>query len=176
MRLVVADFDSWAIPAAEFDVVVAATSFHWLDPMTRMGRCRSAMKPGGILAVVETRWGVRVGAGDRFFDRSQVCYSRWDPDHDPSYWHPTPEDVPTRRAEIEGCGLFSEVEHRRYVVRRSYGRQQFLELIGTYSTLQSWPAAQRDGFLQCMETMIDQEFGGEVTRFDLYDLCVATTA
>lgn len=176
VKVVVADFDTWKVPAGEFDVVVAATSFHWLDPATRLVRCRSAMKPDGVLAVVETRWGVRGNADDPFFDRSQACYSRWDPDHDAGYWHPPPAEVPTRRSEIEDSGLFGGVQHRRYVIQRSYTRRQYLELINTYSTLQSWSKVQREGLLHCMEELIDDEFGGRVERFDLYDLCVAAAA
>jgi hypothetical protein len=26
------DFDTWDLPAAEFDLVISATAFHWLDP------------------------------------------------------------------------------------------------------------------------------------------------
>jgi hypothetical protein len=127
-----------------------------------------------MLALVETRWGVRTEADDRFFDRSQSCYSRWDPEHDPSYWHPAPVDVPTRRAELQGSGLFAEVKHRRQIVQRRYTRQEFVELIDTYSTIQSWSDAHREGFLKCMEGLIEKEFGGAVERSDLYDLCVAT--
>src|SRR5688572_23100528 len=173
VEVVIADFDSWTI-SATFDVVVAATSFHWLDPLTRVVKCRSAMKPDGALAVIETRWGVWIGLDDPFFDRSQGCYSQWDPAHDPSFWHPSPADVETMRGELEESGLFGEVQQRRYVAKRTYSRAQFLQLINTYSTVQSWPQVQRDGFLQCMAKLIDEEFGGDVERFDLYDLCIAT--
>jgi SAM-dependent methyltransferase len=173
VNIVVADFDSWPIPARAFDAVVAATSFHWLDPERRMRRCRSALKPGGVLAVIDTTWGVRVGADDRFFERSQVCYARWDPDHDPGNWHPTPGDVPTVREELATSGLFERVDHMRYVIARSYSRSQFVQLINTYSTVQSWPPERRAGFLQCMARLIDEEFGGVAERCDLYDVCVA---
>jgi hypothetical protein len=44
--------------------------------------------------------------------------------------------------------------------------------MNTYSTLQSWSDAQRNGLLQCVGLLIDEEFGGEVQRCDLYDLCI----
>jgi hypothetical protein len=55
----------------------------------------------------------------------------------------------------------------------SYTLQQFLDLMQTYSTLQSWPEVRRIGLLECIGKMIDEEFGGTVERSDLYDLSIA---
>jgi SAM-dependent methyltransferase len=169
----VADFDSWTVPTLAFDVVVAATSFHWLDPGSRARRCHSALRPGGRLAVVDTRWGVRTGSEDPFRERSQACYVRWDPDPDPDAWHPSPDQVPIVAPELESTGLFRRVEHSRYIVRRSYTREQFVALANTYSTVQSWSSESRKGFLSCIGQLIDEEFDGLVQRDDLYQLNVA---
>ena len=173
VEVIVADFDSWPIPAGACDVVVAATSFHWLDPETRIERCRVALKPGGKLAVVGTAWGVLVDTEDPFFVRSQECYSRWDPEHDPAVWQPRANEVTTFERDLIDSGRFSHVNHFRYLVRRSYTRSEFVQLATTYSTLQSWPADRREGFLECVARMIDREFGGVAVRNDLYDLSVA---
>jgi trans-aconitate methyltransferase len=31
VEVIVADFDSWVLPAASYDLVISATAFHWLD-------------------------------------------------------------------------------------------------------------------------------------------------
>jgi hypothetical protein len=63
-EVVVADFDEWVLPEVPFDLVVAATAFHWLDPVRR-------------------HWGAGHG-DDLFFAESQSCHAHWDPDPDPS--------------------------------------------------------------------------------------------
>ena len=54
-------FEEWAAPADTFDAVVAATSFHWLDPAVRLGKIKHALRPGGALAVISTH---HVAGGD----------------------------------------------------------------------------------------------------------------
>ncbi|MEJ8852485.1 class I SAM-dependent methyltransferase [Variovorax rhizosphaerae] len=60
-EVIVADFDQWVLPDQPFDLVVAATAFHWLDPDRRIQKCVYALRPGGTLAVIDTHWGVRTG-------------------------------------------------------------------------------------------------------------------
>ena len=36
VTLCVADFDTWPLPVEPFDLVVAATAFHWLNPAIRV--------------------------------------------------------------------------------------------------------------------------------------------
>ena len=39
-------FESWQLPAQPFDLVVAATCWHWLDPDVRFLRAAEALRPG----------------------------------------------------------------------------------------------------------------------------------
>jgi SAM-dependent methyltransferase len=57
-RAVVGGFESAPLDPAASSLVLAATSWHWLDPAVRMQRAASALRPGGTLAVMWTwpRW------------------------------------------------------------------------------------------------------------------------
>src|SRR6266508_3421766 len=44
-RVVVAAFEDWPLPSAPFDVVVAATAFHWIDPAVRVAKAADALRP-----------------------------------------------------------------------------------------------------------------------------------
>lgn len=176
VAVVSADFDTWDAAGRTFDHVMVASAFHWLDPATRLGRCHSFLRRGGSIGIVDVRWGVRTERSDDLFSKIQGCYERWDPTHDPTYWHPTPEQVPTRRDELRGSGLFENVRHRRYERHHRYTKRQFLSLIATYSTVRSWGADLRAGFLDCVATLFDERFPGGVTQTDLYDLTLARAA
>lgn len=167
-----ADFDDWPVPEAAFDLVVAATAFHWLDSSTRVQRCASALRPSGALAVVETRWGVG-GEDDPFFRASQSCYARWDPAHDPTFSPRRPEDLPVARDELIAAGLFASVSHRRWLADRVYDARQYCDLLGTFSDVLSLDEVHRGGLLGCMAQLIDTDFAGSITRRHLYDLSVA---
>lgn len=173
-QVVTADFDRWEAPPASFDVVVAATSFHWLDQSTRVARCAAILRPGGSIAIVQTRWGVAHG-DDPFFAASQTCYSRWDPNHDPTFRQTRPEDVAHPGVELTGTE-FDDVVHRRYLCEREHSAATYSDLLGTFSDVLALEEARRVGLLGCMSALIDSQFGGRIVRHDLYDLCVARRA
>ena len=61
VEIVVAPFEDWPLPREPFDAVVSATAFHWIDPDIRVMKATRALRPGGSLAIIETR---RVPVGD----------------------------------------------------------------------------------------------------------------
>ena len=168
----VADFDDWEAPPGEFDVIVAATAFHWLDPSTRLQKCASLLRSGGMLAVVKTHWGF--GTRDnRFALESQACYARWDPDHDPNYHPPGPDDLPQVNEELEGCNLVDEVSLQRYFCLREYSARAYCNLLGTFSNTLALEGPSRSGFLGCLFKLIEERFNGSVARVDVHDLWLA---
>lgn len=55
VSVVTSTFEGWTPPAEGFDLVVAALSWHWLDPATRAHRAAAALSPGGTLALIGRR-------------------------------------------------------------------------------------------------------------------------
>jgi SAM-dependent methyltransferase len=43
-RVVVAAFEDWPLPPDPFDVVVAATAFHWIDPAVRVAKAAAYLE------------------------------------------------------------------------------------------------------------------------------------
>jgi SAM-dependent methyltransferase len=174
-EVVVADFDQWEVPRASFDVVVAATSFHWLDPSSRAVKCAEILRPGGSLAIIQTRWGVDVGDDDAFFAASQACYARWNSNHDPMSRQTRPEDVPQPCAELAGPG-FGDVVHLRYLCPREHSAASYRNLLGTFSDVLAMEERHRIGLLDCVSKLIESRFGGRIVRHDMHDLCIARRA
>jgi SAM-dependent methyltransferase len=172
--VLVADFDDWTASAASFDAVVAATSFHWLNASSRVAKCAALLRPGGALAIIETRWGVAVG-DDPFFSATQTCYARWTPDHDPKFRQLRPEDV-TPTCLDAGTPELVTVAHRRCIVAREYSAAAYCDILSTFSNVLVLDATLRAGLLACVSNLIDSQFGGKVVRNDLYDLSVARRA
>ena len=66
-----AAFEAWPLPVEPFDLVLAATAFHWIDPSVRADKIADALRPGGFLATVSTH---HVAGGDEsFFAEVQDC-------------------------------------------------------------------------------------------------------
>jgi SAM-dependent methyltransferase len=174
VTIVVADFDKWDTPSDHFDSVVVATAFHWLDPSTRLRKCARLLRPGGTLAIVDTRWGAGMH-GDRFAQESQACYAQWDPRHDPNFRPLGPDDVPEFSEELEKSGLFEAIVQRRYFCQREYKARAYCDLLAIFSNVLAFDVVRRNGFLQCIERLVEDRFAGSIVRADVHDLWVGRT-
>ncbi len=172
VEVVVAAFEDWPLPPGPFDVVVAATAWHWLDPAVRVGKVAEALRPGGALATVSTHH--VAGGTQAFFVEVQACYERWDPETPPGGVRlPTAAEVPQDSQELERSGRFGPVVVRRWEWERSYSTAAYLEVLRTYSGHRAMaPAAQR-GLLGCIAELIETRFGGQISKRYLTELHVA---
>jgi len=169
-EVVVSAFETWPLPDERFDVVLAATAYHWLDPAVRVAKTAAALRPGGMLAVIETH---HIAGGDNgFFADAQECYQRWDPTTAPDFRMPTAGDVP-HAAETDHSGLFDRAVFRRYEWDQTYGRADYLDLLMTYSGHRALPERARTGLLGCIAELIDNQYGGQITKHYLTQLWLA---
>jgi SAM-dependent methyltransferase len=131
VAVVEADFETWEPEqgAPPFDVVLAATSFHWLDPALRFAKPARLLRAGGALAVVETHHVVPDG-GDRWFLEVQDVYDRVTGDRGGPPG--PPEEVPDGWPELD-TRLFEHAATRRYLREREYTADEYLDLLATYS-------------------------------------------
>jgi len=97
------DFETWEADR-EFDAVTAFTAYHWLDAETRFERSARVLRPGGALAVVETRH-VLPPDGDPFFAAVQEDYDAVHPrpDNRPP---PPPQEIEDLTAAFDASRCF----------------------------------------------------------------------
>ncbi|MGH7920781.1 MAG: class I SAM-dependent methyltransferase [Candidatus Dormibacteraceae bacterium] len=126
------DFETWEARGATFDLVCAATAWHWLDPAIAYPKAAALLNPGGALAFWEASHAFPVDA-DPFFEEIQAVYDEIG-EGMPGGWTPPPPDAaPTRVAEIEASGRFRVVGLRRYVWAQRYTADQYVALLDTFS-------------------------------------------
>jgi SAM-dependent methyltransferase len=169
--VVTAAFELWPLPAEPFDAVVAATSFHWIDPAVRLEKTANALRPGGALAIISTH---HVAGGDeQFFAEVQSCYERWMPGTPAGLRLPAAADVPVDREPIERCERFEQMESRRYEWELAYRTQEYLDLVMSYSGHRALESSARAGLLECIGTLVDDRFGGRIRKRYLTELAIA---
>ncbi|WP_406688839.1 class I SAM-dependent methyltransferase [Saccharopolyspora sp. ID03-671] len=169
-RVVVEDFETWALPPVGFDLVVAATSFHWLDPALRMVKAADALRPRGVLAVVSTHH--IAGGSEESFTRIQRCYERFDPVTEPGRRLPTADEIAQDPEEFYRSGRFSRPEFHRYEWEVTYAEEQYLDLLMTYSGHRAMPESARERLLTCIGRCVE-EGGGTITKRYLTQLACA---
>jgi SAM-dependent methyltransferase len=164
-------FEEWALPAEPFDLVMAATAFHWIDPNVRLRKAAGALRTGGSLAVIATH---HVAGGDEaFFEGVQRCYERFMPGTEPGLRLSEPETFADDSWGVDGSELFDAPVFRRYSSEIPYTTQSYLDVLGTYSGHIGLDAANRESLLGCISGLIEGRFGGRVRKAYLWTLMVA---
>jgi SAM-dependent methyltransferase len=170
LSVVVGAFETAALDRESFDVVVAATSFHWIPPESGLQRCADLLRPGGWLAL----WWTYFGDPDRpdpFREAITPVFEELAPSLIDTFpgvafvgSHPYALDIEARTAEIDASGRFGAV---RYEVIPWTGRHTAAELralFASYSPCLALAAGKRAEVLDAIEHLATRTFGGLVER------------
>jgi SAM-dependent methyltransferase len=128
----VAPFETWRGDAASFDLVFAATAWHWVDPKLRYAKAHRLLRAGGHLAFWSAVHAFPEGF-DPFFTEIQDVYDEIGESHEGEWPPPRPELVPDDTEEIDASGLFEDVHVRRYLWGRYYTADEYIALLDTFS-------------------------------------------
>ncbi len=165
-------FEDWQ-PGADrhFDLIYAATAWHWLDPDRRWAKVASLLRPGGHLAIFGAGHAFPVGF-DPFFTRIQQTYNAigeqvdgWPP--------PAPEELPDPTPEYEASGHFEVDTVRRYVWARQYDADSYIRLLQTFSGHIAMPPAKRDRIFDAVRDLLAERPDGLLTRHWVATLVIA---
>ena len=163
LDVVVAKFEDAELEAGAFDLVLAATSFHWLNKETRFQRCHDLLREGGTLAVVHTNQ-IESTADGGFFAAVQPVYDRHQ-HNDPPYALPTEDDlVPPDHDGLIASALFRDVTLHKYRWDQRYTSREYADLMRSYSGTQAMEPPQQEALIGDVCALIDSEFGGAITR------------
>jgi SAM-dependent methyltransferase len=138
----VAPFEGWDTDAEAYDLVYAASAWHWIDPEIRYRKAHRLLRPGGHLAFWSAQHAFPEGF-DPFFEEIQEVYDAIGESRPGGWPPPRPDEIPDDRAEIEAGGLFEDVEVRRYLWETSYKADAYIRLLATFSGHISMAPAKR---------------------------------
>lgn len=171
VQVVISAFEDWPLPTEPFDVVFAATAFHWLDPAVRVVKSADALRIGGTLATVSTH---HVAGGDtEFFAEAQRCYERWDPSTPIGLRLQSAEAIPSDSEELDRSGRFGPATFRRYEWEISYSTLAYIETLMTYSGHRALAPDARANLLACIAHLIESRYRGRVAKRYMTELRTA---
>lgn len=137
-------FETWESETGAFDLVYAATAWHWVDPAIRYRKAHALLRPRGHLAFWSALHAFPEGF-DPFFTEIQEIYDAIGESYDGEEWPPpSPDEIADATDEIEASGLFEDVRVRRYVWERSYTADEYIALLETFSGHITMEAAKRE--------------------------------
>jgi SAM-dependent methyltransferase len=154
-------FEDAPLTDSKFDLVVAATSFHWIEPESGLRKVRRILKDGGAAALI---WNVLqdLDKKDPFHDATEQLMASL-----PVFGAPNSIPFPLDRAA-------REVEARRAGFERvSYSESRWSFVLDTwqvgklyesFSHIQRLEEAARSSLIDQLKKIADDEFGGRVER------------
>ncbi len=163
LEVLTSKFEDAELESGAFDLVFAATSFHWIDPETRFQRCHDLLRDGGALAVVHTNQ-IASAADKGFFARVQPVYDRHQ-ENDPRYAPPSEDElIPEAHEGLVESGLFEDIQLHKYRWDQTYTSAEYADLMRSYSGTQAMEPPQQEAMIDDVCAVIDAEFGGSITR------------
>jgi SAM-dependent methyltransferase len=133
VEVVQSSFEAWRPrDGAPFDLVVAATSWHWIDPDVRYQKTFDLLRPGGHLAFWSAAH-VFPDGGGAFFRELQDVYDEIGEGLPPDAGWSRPGELPDCRGEIEATGLFDVVAVKQYAWDVVYDADGYIALLDTFS-------------------------------------------
>ena len=158
----VSRFEDAELPDRGFDLITAATAWHWIDPVVGFPKSARLLRPEGVLALW---WNAHVPETTdpgwvpirRVYEQVAPHLARLAPltpdrpDYDPV-------------SELAAAPWFTDVEQHDFPFAVSYTAAEFLALIGTYASHRTLDERTRRRLHAALTDVIDTELNGTVTK------------
>jgi SAM-dependent methyltransferase len=166
-----APFEAADLPAGSFDLGVAASSIHWVDPEAAHRKARRLLRPGGSWAIW---WNVyrAQGVGDAFADAllPRLAGLAMPPSEAADRHYSLEEDK--HRAALAEAG-FGEVTFHRWRRERILSPARMLALYASFSFVRALPVPEREEVLAMIHDMAEGQFRGHAPNVVLTPLYLA---
>ncbi|WP_198949765.1 bifunctional 2-polyprenyl-6-hydroxyphenol methylase/3-demethylubiquinol 3-O-methyltransferase UbiG [Synechococcus sp. 1G10] len=153
-------FEDWPLQPEAFDVVLAASSFHWIDPAVACAKAAAALRPGGGLILL---WNKELQPSEAFQQRTAELYAELAPQ-----LHRREE----RADQVAILNTLAEalIDRRHFerplsgLVDTSfiYSAERYLDLLDSYSGYLQLDPAVRQLFFQRLRLLIANEWEGRL--------------
>jgi len=171
LKIAVGVFEDVELDPGSFDLVVAATAFHWVPTAAGLQRCADLLKSGGWLALWWNFYG-DPGRPDPFNEAlrpilQQLAPTLLDVPGEENLVSGVPAyvlDSDARVAEIEASGRFGAVEHEVIAWSGRHTSEELRSMFASFSPWLALPAEQRTLALDALERLATEQFNGMVER------------
>ena len=168
--LQVSTLQEYECPPETFDLIYAATAFHWIDADYGYPRVLEMLKPGGVFARFAYHAG-RDSSRPRLAEEIQELYDRYLPRTG------TPkefgEEDARALADIALQYGFDSAEYRLYAFPKDFTPDEYMRLLCTYPDHMNLEPASREALFRGIYEAIERN-GGVITVNYIVDMELAT--
>jgi SAM-dependent methyltransferase len=160
-------FEDWDDRGARFDVVVAASAWHWVDPSIGWQRAHDVLCAGGWMALLGNVVVRRMGEPEVYAETADL-HERFSPGN-PDWGHPPLEDDVLAADEGWGLvddpgGLFGPTIVRWYPTVQWFNGDGFADLLRSTSVYRKLDPDVREPLLDAVAARIRTRMGDRAAR------------
>jgi len=166
-NVVNAAFEEISLVENSYDLIYAASAFHWVDPTVGCPKAYRLLKMGGVLALF--RYNVIAAEGEELYEEIQAVYEKHYYDFYTSQKRPvkkSKEDFMTPLELSLGFGVkdmsvhgFSDVAIRFYDDTRTFCAEEYIALLDTMSDHRGLPVGNRVALFEGIKEAIIRHGG-----------------
>lgn len=161
-EFVCATFEAFAHPHASFDLLYAATSFHWFEPGLRFTKSHDLLKPGGCLAVFTDRH--LKGRDQGFFRDVQTLYAEHAPELVARPRTSSSTTTPPFAQEAIERNPLLHIHASLHDRELVYTSDEYVGLLHTFSNHIALGPKRLSTLCEAISGFIDAHHGGRVTK------------
>jgi ubiquinone/menaquinone biosynthesis C-methylase UbiE len=169
VQVVNTSFENANFLSKSFDLIYAATSFHWIDPTIKYTKTHRLLRDKGYLAIIDTNH-ISDEEGDKFFIESQPIYERYNFLDNPKPKLPNKKELKPSRLDEH---LFKLIHYEFFPIIISYTAKSFVKLLNTYSSHLRANKKIQQLFYQEIESFIEDNFYGKIDKHYAMSLTIA---
>lgn len=161
----VTSFEEWRPAGRTFDLLTCGQAWHWIDPVPGAAKAFAVLRRFGTVALF---WNVHAVAADQAAELDQV-YARLAPElaartrgHDTRNRLTGGASAHDAAAEALSVAGFADVRTREFPWEQVYRRDEWLQLLSTFSDHHLLEPARQRELLAALGAAVDQQ-GGKVT-------------
>jgi SAM-dependent methyltransferase len=175
VRVLLSSFEAFQEAPGTFDVVLFASSFHWMDPKLKISKTHQLLKSGGHLALLGNAQPPDEG---EFFTRLQAVYREKTPRlaRKSLSSSEAKEEWLAHIAELEDSawleGHFHPAKVFRHPWTRTFTAEEYVQLLDTYSDHLVLPETEKRPLYEGIRGLIE-ELGGQIQKPYFSELILA---
>jgi SAM-dependent methyltransferase len=153
-------FEEWELEPGKFDAVLAATSFHWINPEFGNLKIAEALRNDGALILL---WNMTPQPEYEVYQSFQEIYQKYAPSLD-RY-----EDIETQKEIVQALGQkaidsgkFQNLVSKQVVCKVNYDINDFLLLLSTYTPYLKLDIETRNCLFTKIRKKIENNYGGNI--------------
>ncbi len=153
-------FEEWPLEAEKFDTVLAATSFHWIDPEIGYPKAANALRADGRLILL---WNKELQPSYEVYQSLSEIYQARAPDLSRYEARATQEKILRELGQMAiASGQFKNLVSEQFECEVTYSVNDYLMLLSTYSPYLKLDPQSRDFLFNGLREKIEQDLGGSI--------------